>query len=308
MRHGRWIAAGALSLVAAAVGYRAGFVRADGIPATSPLYYAGYLEEAGRPVEGSRNIVVYFWTDATSMDSDRLACRSPGPGTAVSGGRFRVVLDNRCAAAVRSTPDLWVEVEVNGTGYGRSKIGAVPFAIEASRASDLTQSARDSLVPPGSMLNFAGATAPEGWLLCDGRAVSRSTYRRLFEVIGTSWGSGDGAATFNLPDLRGRFVRGVDNGAGRDPDRAGREASATGGNTGDRVGTVQGHAFASHTHGASTSAMRFDRECCGGDIAHIPPGDPAPSWDGRGAGVDIASTGGSETRPANVSAHFIIKF
>lgn len=58
---------------------------------------------------------------------------------------------------------------------------------------------------------FAGSTAPQGWLLCDGSAVSRSTYSDLFTAIGTTYGAGDGSTTFNVPDLAGRVVLGVSN-------------------------------------------------------------------------------------------------
>ncbi len=63
--------------------------------------------------------------------------------------------------------------------------------------------------PAGIVMPFAGSVAPDGWLLCDGSAVSRSDYSDLFEVIGTTYGDGDGASTFNLPDLSGRVVIGV---------------------------------------------------------------------------------------------------
>ena len=61
----------------------------------------------------------------------------------------------------------------------------------------------------GEVKMYAGSTAPQGWLMCDGSAVSRNTYARLFEIIGTTYGAGDGETTFNLPDLRGRVVTGV---------------------------------------------------------------------------------------------------
>lgn len=65
--------------------------------------------------------------------------------------------------------------------------------------------------PPGAMMAYAGATAPAGWLLCYGQAVSRTTYSALFAVIGTAYGAGDGSSTFSLPDLRGRVPAGRDN-------------------------------------------------------------------------------------------------
>ena len=69
------------------------------------------------------------------------------------------------------------------------------------------------VLPTGSVIPFAGKTAPTGWLMCQGQAVSRTTYAQLFSVIGTTFGSGDGSTTFNLPDLRGRVAVGVDSDA-----------------------------------------------------------------------------------------------
>lgn len=68
--------------------------------------------------------------------------------------------------------------------------------------------------PTGSVMSFAGASIPEGWLLCNGAAVSRVDYAGLFKVIGITYGAGDGANTFVLPDLRSRFARGANNNLG----------------------------------------------------------------------------------------------
>lgn len=87
----------------------------------------------------------------------------------------------------------------------------------------------------GAMQPYAGSTAPTGWLLCDGTAISRTTYANLFSVIGTTYGSGDGSSTFNLPDLRQRFVMGVA------ASGTGNALGATGGNI-DHTHTI------SHTH------------------------------------------------------------
>lgn len=75
-------------------------------------------------------------------------------------------------------------------------------------------------IPAGMYGEFGTPTAPDGWLVCDGSAVSRVIYARLFTAIGVTHGAGDGATTFNLPDARGRVLRGWDNGAGRDPGRS----------------------------------------------------------------------------------------
>jgi len=75
-------------------------------------------------------------------------------------------------------------------------------------------------VPSGSVFCMAVATVPSGYLECDGSAVSRTTYSALFAIIGTAYGTGNGSSTFNLPDLRGEFIRGFDNGKGTDSGRA----------------------------------------------------------------------------------------
>ena len=64
------------------------------------------------------------------------------------------------------------------------------------------------LMPAGTVVSYSGSSAPSGWLLCYGQAVSRTTYAGLFSAISTTYGTGDGSTTFNLPDLRGRVVAG----------------------------------------------------------------------------------------------------
>jgi microcystin-dependent protein len=94
------------------------------------------------------------------------------------------------------------------------------------------------LAPPGMVAVFARDTAPAGWLVANGAAVSRTTYAALFAAIGTRWGAGNGSSTFNLPDLRGLFFRAWDAGRGQDPGRA--------------FGSTQASANLSHSHTAST--------------------------------------------------------
>lgn len=154
-------------------------------------------------------------------------------------------------------------------------------------------------------------TDQPGWLYCDGSAVSRSTYAALFHVIGEAFGEGDGSTTFNLPDLEGRFVRGVDNGAGRDPDAASRTAMATGGNTGDALGAVQADALQGHLH----TVYPFDGG--GSGTGKIRPQDSPSSANAAYAQDTIATlkTDGSngtprtssETRPVNAGLRYYIK-
>jgi len=100
----------------------------------------------------------------------------------------------------------------------------------------------------GMVMPFAGSSAPSGWLLAYGQAVSRTTYSDLFSAIGTTYGSGDGSTTFNLPDLRGRTVAGQDDMGGSS---ANRLTNQSGGLDGDTLGATGG----AETHTLTTSQM-----------------------------------------------------
>ncbi|MEI6604888.1 MAG: tail fiber protein, partial [Verrucomicrobiota bacterium] len=104
-----------------------------------------------------------------------------------------------------------------------SKIGSNTIPLLA-----LVDAVKQSLVPAGTIVAYGGITAPTGWFMCDGTSKSRTTYAALYAAISSAFGSSS-TTEFNVPDLRGRFLRGWDNAAGRDPDRASRTAMNTGG-------------------------------------------------------------------------------
>ncbi len=94
-------------------------------------------------------------------------------------------------------------------------MGQTIFKITSTLAS-LVDSTGQRLHQSGFLQAYAGSSAPSGWLLCFGQAVSRSTYSSLFAIIGTTYGTGNGSTTFNLPDLRGKTIAGLDNMGGSD--------------------------------------------------------------------------------------------
>jgi len=98
---------------------------------------------------------------------------------------------------------------VNSTA-ATSTVPIVLPAIPTTALQAATKSYVDQVLPPGSLMAYAASTAPTGWLWCDGTAYSRTTYATLFAAIGTTWGAGDTTTTFNVPDLRGQFMRGYD--------------------------------------------------------------------------------------------------
>ncbi len=167
--------------------------------------------------------------------------------------------------------------------------GEVIHAAEINANFDLLFRKINTHDPPGSIIAFGGTTAPEGWLFCDGHSVNSADYPDLFAAIGTSWG-GDGSPNFNLPDLRGEFIRGWDYGRGVDQGRT--------------FGSNQSDDYKRHAHdlGASVSPNGHS----GGEFVDYY--NSLMHW-GYGATAGWTSnSGGIETRPRNVALNFIIKY
>lgn len=101
------------------------------------------------------------------------------------------------------------------------------------------------LVPPGTIQAFATSEPFEGWLVCNGKELSRKRYNSLFESIGTTFGDGNGYSTFNIPDLQGQFIRGWDIDGNVDSQR--------------KFGSFQDDAFQGHGH--DISAHTHEVEC-----------------------------------------------
>jgi microcystin-dependent protein len=164
-------------------------------------------------------------------------------------------------------------------------------------ATDLASSIL-AAVPTGIIWAYGGTTAPTGFLLCNGASVLRATYPDLFTAIGTAFGAADGTH-FNVPDLRGIFLRGANNTKATglyDPDASGRSAMASGGNTGDAVGSVQDHNVEGHVHTVPERS----------GSAGTATGDSFTY--GAQSAATTGSTGGNETRPVNAYVNYIIKF
>lgn len=305
--------------------------------ATVPLVlnYQGYLRDAEHnPLSGYYTMTLRVYANVTDPVASALWSEQHVSVT-VRSGSFSVLLGNitPVPATLFDTPDRFVGVTVDPYDemVPRQRFASVPYAFEANQTqdSDLLDGAHaNELVPPGTVVAFAGVTAPSGWLLCNGAAVSRSQYPALFTAIGTGHGSGNGSTTFNIPDYRGRFLRGVDGGVGRDPDRAARTAANTGGRAGDAVGSVQGDATKMPVNPFVTGAAGVHTHTYY-DIYRMETGGWVDFWDHGGIqggdndnkGWDIAResmsagnhshtvTGGDiETRPKNANVNWIIKY
>ncbi len=211
---------------------------------------------------------------------------TPASNTTIDGGSIAenttsTAHVNNAIRAVMAGVVTWYN---DFSAFTRSIIGsadadAFRTAIGAAATTDIVDS-----VPAGVITYYAKSSPPTGWLRCDGTAVSRTTYSALFTAIGTVFGTGDGSTTFNLPDLRGEFVRGYDDGRGVDTSRV--------------FGSAQSDAFKAHTHTVPEGSV-------------TPGGSTYTSGDDYTSSVATNSTSGStgstETRPRNVALLAIIK-
>jgi len=195
--------------------------------------------------------------------------------------------------------------------------------LQSDGSGNLSFTALPQAVPTGSVHMMATTTAPSGYLKCNGAAISRTTYAALFAIIGTAHGAGDGSSTFNVPDLRGEFVRGWDDSRGID--------------SGRNFATSQGDQNKQHNHsGSATTSISPSAH------NHVFPGDDqfanangiggwtnrttadfnydAKSQSGNGkvyrtsdttisasTSVTINNDGGSEARPRNIAMMYVIK-
>lgn len=196
------------------------------------------------------------------------------------------------------------------TGVQNEPLGNVPFPLEASKnLSDVpdkilgrsnlgvySKSESDAAGQPGDIKITARNSAPTGWLKANGAAVSRTTYAALFAAIGTTYGAGDGFNTFNLPDLRGEFVRGWDDGRGVDPGRnfGSRQTDAIRNITGTYQSyfNTQANAKTGAFYDAGStkggSGGNEDYKCLGFDASRVVPT-------------------ANENRPRNVALLYVIK-
>lgn len=176
----------------------------------------------------------------------------------------------------------------------------VAASITIDNADDMLTRAIRALAPgapTGSMIFWPASTAPTGWLKRNGAAISRTTYSALFAIIGTTYGVGDGTSTFNLPDDRGLFLRGFDEGRGYDSGRV--------------FGSEQADLLRDHYHIPPGGMESFMTMVTGWPVPDLPTYTAPPTYDlsyasftgGVGGGL-----GGAETRPRNRAYLPIIKF
>ena len=191
-------------------------------------YQGKLMQPSGCPVpDGTYSMTFAIYPTETGGSA---LWSETNPGVQTKGGLFAVLLGSviNLPANIFDSPDRWFGVTVGADAEltPRQKIASSAFAFGAAIADTVPDGAitgakiaigavtADRLapglgIPPGTISMFGGSSAPDGWLLCNGQAVSRSTYAALFAAIGTAYGAGDGGTTFNLPNVSDKFPIGV---------------------------------------------------------------------------------------------------
>ena len=168
------------------------------------------------------------------------------------------------------------------TLFGGRVIGGEVYPMIPSRPSNPEEPEEpEEDVITGTIFPYAGTSVPDGYLECDGTAVSRSTYAALFAVIGTTWGAGNGTTTFNLPDFTGRSILGAGSGSGL----TFRSVAEKGGT---ETHTLQESEMPAHTHAPLTGGTSFNVGWyMGGHEGDV--GGSGATWD-----ATTGSTGGGQ--------------
>lgn len=282
----------------------------------------------GSQPTGSMNVQIY--TNASGVPGSLLCVSVDQDAGIITGTPTPITFTITSGVTLTSGTEYFLVWEPYGVTFNSSTIqvntdNTNPYAggtavISLNGGTSYTISSGNDLQ---FSVNSSVSNIPSGYLYCDGTAYSRTTYANLFAVIATNFGVGDGSTTFNVPDTRGAFTRGVSDASGNDPDASSRTA-VNGGNAGNNVGSSQGWQIQSHTHeesyyGGPSGTQSYTNIVYGTDT-NYPSGAFAATYTGPGngqfgppvgpqnAGAATFATGGNQTNPINVYFNYIIKF
>lgn len=264
--------------------------------ANRTLWLKNQTEAANRTIEDLGNNAVALTSEQTitgakTFQADIKASASTAHAAAARYIRLGADATGAYVVNTKSGRILYLKHDGNLT-YDRNRV--------------LTEADAPSLITSGAVMYFARTTAPDGWLKANGAAVSRTAYAALFAAIGTTYGTGDGRTTFNLPDLRGEFVRGWDDGRGIDRGRAFGSAQ------GDAIRNITGSIDSGSHQGrqlfdeaAATGALAISRRQWKNWTADISDGGNIPAAFDFDASRVVPTA--SENRPRNIALLACIK-
>lgn len=262
--------------------------------------------------------------NGTIIDADISSAASIGVSKLASGTAGQVLMAN--ATGVATYTSLSGDVTINSSGVTTIAANSVALGTdttgnymtdvsagtgisithtpaEGSTATIAVNTSYAGFVPTGSVFQYAGSTAPTGYLICDGAAVSRTTYAALFAIVGTRYGTGDGSTTFNLPSMATKVPQGITTGLPSGTTLATGAQSAdhthtitTGGQSADHTHNgTSGNASANHSHNSTWTVGT------GNDNNNHTHGYQKSNGSNSGAASDGVSTGHTHTWNANLT-------
>lgn len=287
--------------------FLSGLIGADGAPVTA-------LATLGAPASGyAAKTTTYA---VLAADKGKLIDATSGTWTlsllaaATAGDGFNVSVRNSGTGVITIDPNLTETID----GSTTLAVNAGESVLIYCTGTAWVTIGKSSGVPSGSITGYGGTSAPSGWLLCDGSAISRTTYASLFSAIGTTFGVGDGSSTFNIPDARGRVIAGQDDMGGSAASRLTTAGSGVDGATLGATGGAQNvtltaaeSGLPSHSHlmstpggGGSPTDYYINTSQGTGTVSNVGLGNYAA------AGPSAASSAHTNVQPTLV-ANYIIK-
>lgn len=235
-----------------------------------------------------------------------------------AGSKISVMVTKAVFDSIQSQFDDFKTSTEAAFGETDSAIDELAGVVNTKAAKDYVDAQLLRAAPPGAVISFARSTPPTGWLAADGSALSRTVYANLFAVIGTVFGAGDGATTFNLPDGRGEVIRGWDNGRGLDAGRVFGSIQESQNKEHAHAVTDPGHNHPvtdpGHYHPIpATSQGNGNSYIEIGGSNDAGPGYTSTSYTGisvgnRVTGISIQNSGGAEARVHSIALLCCIKY
>ena len=280
------------------------------------ISYQGYLSDQNGAYTGTTSATLALFDGSSSVTQ---VWSHLYPSVTVSNGYYSILMDlsqNWTNGVADFSKQFWLEVQINGkTLNPRVQMTAAPYAMNARRADTANVALKIAHEAPiGSIVAYGGTVFnltilhSAGWYVCDGSQISIADYPDYQTAVGQIYGVSVDGKMVNLPDLRGMFLRGVNDQRSdsiMDPDANSRIASHSGGLTGNSVGTLQMDAFAIHKHGLIPDAKIHSGPgfFAVGNTAYTIGDGPPAAWYGN-----TTTAGGSiETRPKNAYVYWLIK-
>ncbi len=228
-------------------------------------------------------------SDMSKIDTAINTAKTTADGAATSAGNAQTTAEGaQTTANTAVTNAAAAQTTANGAV---TNIGDLAN-LQTINKTNLVTAINELIQPAGTIIAYAGSTAPDGYMLCDGSAVSRSIYSKLFTAIGTTYGTGDGSTTFNVPNLKGKVVVGYNS--------SDSDFNSLGNTGGEKTHTLTVNEIPSHDHD-----IRYSLE----GVAHSGSGNNLVGKQNTGDNWDVhdSLTGGGQAHN-NLQPYIVLNY